>query len=460
MYKLVGLVLVMDARDKEIAKLKTELDFTQQMLKQLADEKVTESYDSRRSTMMKSQIIQLERQCMLLSEALSCRTAVTNQLENELLSLTQVFQTMLADEKSGPSVLMPRKELVKHIRTLQKLQGSLHQQSVDHKLENLSLPLLTYGRADASSSVTCVDVCDPTLKNVNLRNIAKLESDLAALYKNLLSLQAMIEATLPKPGLDGESRNKNAFPEKYLLGNSLRELCDNGRVCAQQLAHCCQELLSVSLLHPSAPWKAIQKPEKFSRFDSTVILDTLPVAMKKRAEVKRIVTSMCKAHNYLMYMNRLQVDVLLEQVRRNAETSKLQSHYMNCLFQGVAGAYKECEQKLKTQVCEPVDEIMRTWFQMKACQTDETLREFLATVKKNENVLEDVVTHRNFLGDESNSECDPLHAFGVELDREIEKVNLNCSEKCAKLKSDLALYRMTNMNEVRDALELLRADGL
>ncbi|KAK3610867.1 hypothetical protein CHS0354_000025 [Potamilus streckersoni] len=71
----------------ENSKLRQELEDVRSLYQQLVRENSHERFEERRVTLLKSQIIQLERQILLMSEALSSRSETLMEVENALISL-------------------------------------------------------------------------------------------------------------------------------------------------------------------------------------------------------------------------------------------------------------------------------------------------------------------------------------------------------------------------------------
>lgn len=77
---------------KENSELQAELLFIKSLYKQLIEETSAEKFDERRVTLLKSQVIQLERQILLQSSALQARRDVFLEVENKLLNLKEALR--------------------------------------------------------------------------------------------------------------------------------------------------------------------------------------------------------------------------------------------------------------------------------------------------------------------------------------------------------------------------------
>ena len=448
----------------KIAKLENELKSLQETFRQLTEEEKRESYDIRRSRMLKAQIIQLERQCALLSDALSSRASVMIETENELISITEKLQQLLADDAPGPNVSVSRKELISLIHTLQKLKGSIRKQSILCEPEKLRIPQLSGVRFCKGKPVSCFDVCSGKIDHINLQHVAYLESNLVVLLKRLTSFQTLLQSTVSPTRLSSSKKGEqdtvgsNQMPESFLLSLPFRRLVNDASSCVEQLEICCQDLLTLSLLHPSAPWTVAKNSDKFRLFEPKDIYSGLSPSLLRHKEIKSVVTSLCKAHNYLMHTNQMKLDAIRQEVDYSRRISSTYLHYMNCLLEGVMKAYDKCELSLSKSVSEPVGEIFDSWMVLKSNQTDATMRQFMTIFKKNEaslaQLLETVsctssVSINNSHGlSSSESGLKALRSFGVELKENIESLKCQCVKDLSRFEDKIQKHSDENEDEV------------
>lgn len=99
---------------KENNELQAELLFIKSLYKQLIEETSAEKFDERRVTLLKSQVIQLERQILLQSSALQARRDVFLEVENKLLNLKEALRGLYESESSS-SYLTVSREVVQDL---------------------------------------------------------------------------------------------------------------------------------------------------------------------------------------------------------------------------------------------------------------------------------------------------------------------------------------------------------
>ncbi|XP_068103587.1 uncharacterized protein [Hyperolius riggenbachi] len=172
--------------DQKLVKLQEENDFLKQELeslrfqyKQLIDEGHKECLDERRVNLLKSQVLQLERQVMLLTEGLSCRASVLLEFGNALQAVLDKLQSLLAIENRSPEVPITRVELIRMIEICHAMQDKLRHNHQTTSLENLALPWIMTGRQATKSPVTLLDLCYGRADNLNLFYVAKIEGSVS-----------------------------------------------------------------------------------------------------------------------------------------------------------------------------------------------------------------------------------------------------------------------------------------
>ncbi|XP_078483756.1 uncharacterized protein LOC144744043 [Ciona intestinalis] len=436
--------------EEEVTRLKAENSSLQQTYKQLVEESKVESYDARRSLMLKSQIIQLERQCMLLSDALSSRTDVLVETENALIALISNFQELLANEETGPTVKISRKQLVSDIHQMQRLKGSMFKQQVLCSSDQLKIPQLTGCKFSNQPDLTCIDVCKAESKHLNLVHVSKLEDDLAKLYKQLHEFETVLELMLPSSKTKSSESKRSA--SAHLFSKSFEKLKSRSEECKLLIEKSCQDLLSVSLLYPSAPWSVIQRPEKFGAFAPSAVLNGIAPAIRRRADVKSTITALCKAHSYLVHMHKLEMAAVKTAVTTSKEMNSIYSDYAESLLENILEAYTLSEKNLTSTVCEPMESILSAWVKLKNSQSDNALRLFLSTVKEHENVL------RDFSQIDSED-----HSLSVSLDKlktvfllELQAVQQRGADDAEKARNHITTHREEKENVVLEILKELR----
>ena len=446
-------------KDEEIKKLHVELKALQDSFRQVTEENKHESYDVRRSKVLKAQIIQLERQCMLLSDALSSRSAVLLETENELISLTELLQNTLAQESPGPVVSMSRKQLISHIQTLQKLKGSIQKQAVLSGAENLRIPQLSGIRFCKSDAVSCLDVCSGKTEHLSLQHVAYLENKLVELLHKLTSYQTTLQSVIPASDQPEatELNLKERFSESYLFTPGFKKILLDTKSCIEHLEDCSQDLLALSLLHPSAPWSVTKTPAKFGLFEVSRVLQTLPTNLQRNKDVKSVIASFCKAHSYITHVNDMRLDAVREEVYFCSKISASYAHYMNCLLEGVMVAYGECEKGLTGLIRGPLAEISESWNTLKANQSENNMRQLLSSLKRNEDSLarlvERVSSPSTKDAPKKESGLKVLEEFGLDLKEQIDTLKRQSTKTSSRCEVEIDDYMHRNENDVIERLK-------
>ncbi|XP_041041265.1 uncharacterized protein LOC121276786 [Carcharodon carcharias] len=138
---------------------------------QLLEERWNGHYDEQRVTLLKAQIMQLERQVVLLTEGLSSRAAQMLEMENVLDLLNERFRSLLRFESPTSEVPVSRAELMQLIGTCQALQKRLQKRQTAANVKNLSMMWLMSGRNLIKQPVTLLDLCYGRMDNLNLQHV-------------------------------------------------------------------------------------------------------------------------------------------------------------------------------------------------------------------------------------------------------------------------------------------------
>ncbi|XP_072439595.1 uncharacterized protein [Chiloscyllium punctatum] len=170
--------------------LKNELENLRLQYLQLLEEKWNGHYDERRVTLLKAQVMQLERQVVLLTEALSSRAALMLEIENTLELLNKRFRSLLMFESPTAEVPISQAELMQLTGMCQTLQKRLQRWQTAANVENLSMMWLMSGRNLINQPVTLLDLCYGKMDNLNLQYVAKLKHPVCQEFtvENMLSV--------------------------------------------------------------------------------------------------------------------------------------------------------------------------------------------------------------------------------------------------------------------------------
>ncbi|KAG8456352.1 hypothetical protein GDO86_002217 [Hymenochirus boettgeri] len=126
MKKIAGNQQKVEKLQEENDKLKQEIEEVRNQYKQLVEESKNECFDERRVKLLKAQVIQLERQVMLLTEGLNSRASLLLEVDNTLQPIVDRLRCLVASEKQSPDVPVSRAELIRMIEICQVVQDKLH----------------------------------------------------------------------------------------------------------------------------------------------------------------------------------------------------------------------------------------------------------------------------------------------------------------------------------------------
>ncbi|KAJ6669770.1 hypothetical protein lerEdw1_000319 [Lerista edwardsae] len=156
---------------EENIRLKHELEDLRSQYDLLIDGK-NECFDERRVNLLKAQILQLERQVLLLTEGLSSRAALTLEFNSSLETVTDKLSSFLSTEGAPSEVIIPRPALLQIIETCQVMRLKLQRNHQASDLSKLALPW-TLGGNFVIQPITLLDLCYGKIENLNLRYVVR-----------------------------------------------------------------------------------------------------------------------------------------------------------------------------------------------------------------------------------------------------------------------------------------------
>ncbi|XP_063956022.1 uncharacterized protein LOC129262321 isoform X2 [Lytechinus pictus] len=173
------------ALKEENAKLQKDFDNVKSIYDQLVSEGPVEQYGERRVNLLKSQVIQLERQVLMQAEALSSRSGVLFEVENNLQTIADNFRELLSNETKGPCVQVQRSQITTMIETAESARLRLYKNLEINNQEKLEQPLIFTGlysktkphRYD-NKPVNIMDVCSGKIEHLNLKHIPLLSKSI------------------------------------------------------------------------------------------------------------------------------------------------------------------------------------------------------------------------------------------------------------------------------------------
>ncbi|KAG8456351.1 hypothetical protein GDO86_002217 [Hymenochirus boettgeri] len=391
MKKIAGNQQKVEKLQEENDKLKQEIEEVRNQYKQLVEESKNECFDERRVKLLKAQVIQLERQVMLLTEGLNSRASLLLEVDNTLQPIVDRLRCLVASEKQSPDVPVSRAELIRMIEICQVVQDKLHRNHQGTNVENLALPWILYEKQVTKDTVTLIDLCFGKMENLNLLYVSALEEKLCRLYRHL-------NATKDILGLILTAGTESPDTAYHILPNVMyARLMNQITGCCEYVEECCRDLLKMTLIVPSAPWIH---------------------ALEAELDFHRSIYS-------------------------------LQIQYIEAVFQGIKKAYHNFQENVASVVCSPLKEILTSYTDLKKEASETCLKNFLTNFKSNVEELQDAVdiltpsTRQQHEGDEA------LSKLGKEFFLSLEHSLKTCGEQ-----RDKAAWEIENLkNELEQSLE-------
>ncbi|ESO94455.1 hypothetical protein LOTGIDRAFT_232298 [Lottia gigantea] len=401
--------------DKELKELRSEnrslkillLD-ERSMLEQILNENKSEKFDERRINLLKFQIIHLERQTLLLTEALGTRSENIMTVENTLRWLADQLRVYITADVKGINVPVSRAELMAMVEKVESSRIKLAKGIENNSKESLAKSTLYYNsfiKKKNQKDLTLYDIAVGQSSHLNLKSVAQLESKLSVLYKELVTLKESLDYITPK---HIDSGHMTGVLKERLKGN-LTKSCMMCKDCSEDLLH-------LSLLYPSAPWSALKRPV-IKDISVEYIISTLPTLPKsKTTEIHQHIESLVKLYNYRQIMLEREVKALREEVKFHQTIYTTQLNYIESLFTAVKDGYMSFENSVHNIVVEPLKEILRNYVNLKTTGSESGLRDFLSSFKTNEHKLETVVKKLELLPEtSSNNSLEALSSYGEEF---------------------------------------------
>ncbi|XP_052795516.1 uncharacterized protein LOC128228315 [Mya arenaria] len=410
--------------DKEIQslksenkKLKTELNDIRSLYKQLVDEAPHEKFDERRVNLLKSQIIQLERQMLLLNEALSSRSEALYEVENNLQWLADTCRGYIVQEVRGSQVPVERAQLTLMVETAESARIKLYKQLENNTTQKLSRPLRFYSDfllTTEDDDVTLFDVALGQLDHINLKHVTKLESKLSSLYCDLIHLHSIMEE---------ETKNESAclWTSCHVTQASRERLATQILTSCARLKECSSDLMELSLLYPCAPWPPLKR-NALKEITSERVIQCLPGNPRSRSpDTVNVIQALVKAYNYKVYMLNNQLQALKGEVKYHKKVYNLQLKYTESLFQAIREAYSGFEAMSNEVIVKPLKDVLEAFVDLSQSASEEALRCFMKTFRDKVPQLSDVIETLSVKEEESEG-SKMLSQYGDEFFRVLEKI--------------------------------------
>ncbi|XP_048099775.1 uncharacterized protein LOC125294805 isoform X3 [Alosa alosa] len=164
---------------KENSDLKKQLEDLRAQYQQLLEEGKEETLEERRVNLLKAQVMQLERQVVLLSEGLSAQVCRCHDVERALDPLVDKLRSLLCSESPGPEVCIQQCELTQLLERCADVRQKLHRKVKATTVEDLSMPWVLTKSNLVKQPVTLLDLCYGKTNNLNLQRVVGSEQQVS-----------------------------------------------------------------------------------------------------------------------------------------------------------------------------------------------------------------------------------------------------------------------------------------
>ncbi|CAL1541073.1 unnamed protein product [Lymnaea stagnalis] len=393
-------------------------------LKQVMSENSHEKFDERRINLIKLQIIQLERQIAILGDALGSRQESIYEVENVMAWSADKLRSLMTSNTKGLILSGVHGDMTQIVESLESARIKLFKSLENSGKEAVGKELIFLnpflgGKFRQEEPLTLLDISLKRLEYVNLRHVSELESKMCRLYKELIRVHDVVEGLK-----NGRMYSGNvSTSEKNRTETILLKSC----VLIKDVA---DELLSLSLLCPSAPLPGLKRP----------LADQVPIERVKAAlpnlprskhdEVHHVIESSIHVCNHRQLLMEKEKTVLKEELAFHRSVYDIQLQYTQNLFDAVRKGYDEFETSVRSVICQPIKKMLLSYSKLKNSASEEALKGFLISIKENENQLQSIVDMMDNLDfDTDDSGAKAFSRFGEEFFAKINNLSHKCQQK-------------------------------
>ncbi|PFX17499.1 uncharacterized protein LOC111340771 isoform X1 [Stylophora pistillata] len=441
---------------KENKELKAELQFISSLYKQLVEEAPQERFDERRVNLLKSQVIQLERQVLLQASALQARKNVFIQIENKLLNLKEALRSLYSPDDPSNYITVLRECIQNLEYRLEGTRLDLYKNKEIAEADDLCLPAIYMGdflkqsKSVEDQTLTLLDCCSGKVEHLNLKHVSRLESKLCKLYKNMVCLNEMLQLEISSQPASLSSEHISQ-PIRDRLEGHVTTVTDI-------LRDCCQDLLSLSVLYPAAPWPPLKKVIREDLTEENVMSHMPELSRKKQQEVRSVVQALMKSISYTKHILSLEIKILKEELSFHRQVYQCQVDYAESLLSAVREAYQKFEGNLMKLLCEPLEDILSAYRKLKNTASEDDLQTFLSTFKDHESQFSDAMDLLQPKKEKEESGITALSEFQTHFVDSLHSLTRKCVSKRDMLMKQLLEAKDGGLKEDTTTCRLI-ADG-
>lgn len=434
--------------EKENSRLREELNDVRSLYKQLTTESSRESFDERRVNLLKSQVIQLERQNSLLTETITGHSETLLEAENAMAVAIDYCKSVMARKESISEVRVSCTELDHIVTTLESARRRLCRMAEKMSSLQCSKPLLWYGnflRNRPHQPVTLLDVCRGDTEHINLKHVGWLESKLVNLYKELMLVSNTLRICIQSSSAD---QVISVAPTAVYS-----RLSDQVQHSCGLLQEVCSQLLQLSLLVPAAPLPALNKP----LFEPLTVENVMKVFGKsaKTRDAKRLIEALVKYVNISVNHAGIENQLLLEELEFHRAVYKLETHYVELLFSSMNKCYAEFESDMQEVVCQPLGEVLQVFDDLKESVDNNSLLYFIEVFRNHSSGLSEAVQRLSVNASSQNDRARHLSECGTQFLKRIKHCESECKRKRDQYIAELDAVKQQLSEQTKELSQII-----
>ncbi|XP_063049763.1 uncharacterized protein LOC134444351 [Engraulis encrasicolus] len=217
-----------------------------------------------------------------------------------------------------------------------------------------------------------------------------------------------------------------------------------------ELESCCSDLMVLSLLRPSAPWRGAGHQEVSLELCPEEVLACLPAfprgAPQQRA--RRAAEALCTASRHAQTMAHTQVEALQAELEFHRALYRLQVTYTEELIEGVRQAYIAFQDDVTHTLCTPLQDVLSCYADLRRSASEESLRSFLTAFKSRAPLIQEAV---GALHPSHSQGSEALSRYGEQFLGEVQRVLGECGQRREVAAGQLEVLR----REQEQALDTL-----
>lgn len=409
--------------EQENNRLLSELNDLRALYKQLTTESSHESFDERRVNLLKSQVIQLERQNALLTQTISSRSETLMDAENALAATIDYCQSVMAQKERTREVHVSYTEFQRIITTLESARKQLCRMAdKTSSIQSYSKPLLWYGsflRNRPDPPVTLFDICRGDIEHINLKHVGRLESKLVNLYKELTLVNNSLRICVQSRSVDdGVAAAPTAVYSR--LSDQAQHSCD-------LLQDVCSQLLQLSLLVPAAPFPALNKPP-FEQLSVENVVKVFGKSAKSR-DARKLIEALLKYVNISVSHAGIENKLLLEELEFHHAIYRLENQYVESLFSSMTKCYSEFESDMQEVICQPLKEVLQVFDELKECASNHSILHFIEVFQTHATGLSEIVQRLSADASSHSDRSRQLSEYGTQFLKRMKQCHAGCKRE-------------------------------